>query len=185
MTTKFLQLPTDIQIMIYEYDPTYRDAFDRVVGEMNAMLGTHNSILFDSRFHTQLQFKRRYQGVLGSGGYGRVHRTYDDDIRVASIEPEYEGCNSVLLTAPKVLLWMKISDLRNIHSNELVIYDDSVWERFHNLQSDLESAVYDQDSDEDSDDEDSDEDSDDEDSDDDGFVNYSRMAHVYVARGEL
>jgi len=130
MTTETIE----IQQIIFEFDPTYRDVFDKVVKEMNTILEGKK----------ELQFKKKYQNIFGDSSYGIVHRTESEygHIRVALIQPQYEGCNSVLLTPFKVLLFMKISNSRNIHTNELIVYDDYEWDNFHQLHVRIVEIMY-------------------------------------------
>jgi hypothetical protein len=133
------KLPVEIQQLVYEFDPTYHIVFDKVMQDLKKILARH----------TQLQFKKKYQRIFGSSAYAMVHRTCAGHIRVASIEREYEGCNSVLLEVHKVLLFMQVSDERYDcscrdcpNNGKLIVYAENDWERFHSLQGRIEDAIY-------------------------------------------
>lgn len=68
--------------------------------------------------------------------YSIVNRTYNDGIRVGSIEPEYEGVNSILLNPIKILLCMKLYINQNL-------YDQEYWERFVEYHNYVEEFMYD------------------------------------------
>ena len=113
-------------------------------GEMNTtiynVINAINEIMHRS---SDLKAKPKHRFLLGSSHYRQVHRTCYDHIRIASIQPQYEGCNSLLLTPYKLLLSIAM------YACCCGIYDEEDYERFNDLQSDLEAALYNTESDSD------------------------------------
>jgi hypothetical protein len=134
--TQIKTLPNVIQQIIFEYDDTYRKKFNGLIWGIKKM--------FEPEY--PLQFKKKYQKFFGYiGSYAIVHQTYRDDIRISSIQPEYDGgCNSVLYRPHKILLFMEESD------NRENFYDDDLWRRCRNLYNRITEACYGFDFDDDS-----------------------------------
>jgi hypothetical protein len=125
-------LPDELLVIINKLlQQKWRDEYNNVINAINEIMDPSSD----------LEAKPKYRILLGTADYRQVHRTCYDHIRIASIEPEYEGCNSLLLTPYKLLLSMNVC--------RCGVYDEYDYRRFHNLQSDLTDAVYDNESDSD------------------------------------
>ena len=127
-------LPAELMAMINELlQQKWRDKYSNVINAINEIMNSSSD----------LKAKPKYRILLGTAAYRQAHRTYHDHIRIASIQPEYEGCNSLLLTPYKLLLSMYVCRCGH--------YNEEDYRRFNILQSDLEAAVYDNESDNESD----------------------------------
>jgi hypothetical protein len=124
-TNRFDMLPPELQIYVYGFDRTYRDAFDKCINEMKQML----------RLRVTLKFKKRYQKFFGKASYAHVHSgtaltTDHGHYRVANIQVLYDlYSNSIMLSAWKLLLFMKI--------NRAFSYDEYSYDDFYCYQSDI------------------------------------------------
>lgn len=129
-------LPREISCIINEYlQHAYRILFDRVIKTINDM--TFNKEGFYCSNKLVLRFKPKYAKIIGKGTYAIVHRTYNDGIRIGSIQPHYEGVNSILLNPIKILLYMRLYD------NDQDEYDDADWEMFFAYYVGIEEVRYD------------------------------------------
>ena len=125
-------LPDELIAIINELlQQKWRDEYNNVINAINEIM--HRS--------SDLKAKPKHRFLLGSSHYRQVHRTYYDHIRIASIQPQYEGCNSLLVTPYKLLLSVNVCRCK--------VFDEYDYRRFNNLQSDEEAALYNTESDSD------------------------------------
>jgi hypothetical protein len=114
------KLPIVLIRIVNEYlQDRWKKKFNLV---MKQILDTMNPL-------NNLQAKKKYKFIFG-GVYRQAHRIYrefEDDIRIASLEPEYEGLNSVLLSPYKLLLSFKVFYYEDLASFE----EEFLIEEFH------------------------------------------------------
>ena len=119
-------LPHELMAIINELlQQEWRDKYDIVVQQIKDVLDKDSD----------LKPKRKYIFLLGTSAYRQYHRTWHDDIRIASIYPQYEGCNSIVLRPHKLLLAMGVCRCRH--------YDEEDYRRFSLFHTDIEEAMYD------------------------------------------
>ena len=95
------RLPIELQQHVYSFDSVYRDINNGVINHINLMF-TKNKYL---------EFKKKYQPLMGLGLYYIHQESFRELCRVISVIEKFDVLpNSLILSIPKVLLYMKLQN---------------------------------------------------------------------------
>ena len=95
------RLPIELQQHVYSFDSVYRDIYDGVINHIKLMFVKNK----------YLEFKKKYQPLIGLGLYYIHQESFRELCRVISVFQKYDVLpNSLILSIPKVLLYMKLQN---------------------------------------------------------------------------
>ena len=93
------RLPIELQQHVYSFDSVYRDIYNDTMNHIKLMF-TKNKYL---------EFKKKYQPLMGNCSYYLHQESFRELYRVISVFTKYDVLpNSLILSIPKVLLYMKL-----------------------------------------------------------------------------
>jgi hypothetical protein len=95
---KIKNLPAELQVIIFEYDPSFREEYNRSVEHINNYF----------KPKTELTFSKKYQSLFGTCNYFIYDKNYYDFCQVNMVTENYNSVNSILLHASKILLFTNI-----------------------------------------------------------------------------
>lgn len=114
-------LPSDLQNIVFSYDDTYKINYNMVIAEIQQLLSMRNC----------LEFKKKHWCLGLNSWYSIAHKMGFYHIRVSSIQNEFEGCNSLLLSPYQLMLNMENS----IRGNKMI--DEFDYDKFFDFQNEI------------------------------------------------